>query len=88
MILAAQVAELGAALGTVKDLARVNAAIESLNRDLMDSKATFSRDELAQTLRALTSLSAVILSMDRVCIDRVARALVLQNVGGAMNCVS
>jgi hypothetical protein len=82
MIPVVRIAELGAALGSAEGLAKVNAAIELLNRDLMHSDATFSRDELAQTLRALSSLSAVIL-----CMDRVASAILAHSGGGVVNCV-
>ena len=83
MIPLIQIAALGAALGAAEGLARVTAAMESLNRHLMDSKATFSRDELAQTLSALNSLSATIL-----CMDRVTSAMLAQSSGGVVDCVS
>jgi hypothetical protein len=81
MIPVVRIAELGAALGSPEGLARVNAAIELLNRDLMNSNATFSRDELAQTMQALNSLSATI-----ICIDHVTSAMLVHR-GGVVNCV-
>jgi hypothetical protein len=82
MIPAAQIAELSGALGTASDLARVTTAIQSLNQDLMDPKATFSREALVRAFRALGSLSAALL-----CMDRVTRAMLARNSGGAVNCV-
>ena len=81
MISAEQVAELTGALGTAEGLARVNAEMESLSQHLRDSKEVFSRVELAQTIGALDSLSAAILSLDRV-----TRELLGQSAG-AVDCV-
>jgi hypothetical protein len=83
MISAEQVAELTGSLGTAEGLARVNAAMASLSRHLMDSKEVFSRAELAQVMAALDSLSGAILAMDRV-----TRELLGQTGGGAVDCVS
>lgn len=82
MISAVRVAELAGSLGTAEGLARVNAEVESLCHHLTDSKEVFSRDELAQMIGALDSLSAAILSMDRV-----ARELLGQTSAGAVDCV-
>jgi hypothetical protein len=81
MVSAQQVAELAGSLGTAGGLARVNTGIKSLSQDMMDSKKVFSRDELAQMIDALDSLSAAILSMDRV-----TRELLGQSAG-AVDCV-
>ena len=69
MIAADQVAELAALLGTAEDLARVNAQIELLGDQLMNSENKLSRDELIRMMTALDLLSAGILSMDRVARD-------------------
>jgi hypothetical protein len=81
MVSAEEVAELAGSLGTVEGLARVNREIASVSHQLRDSKQAFSRDELAQMIRALNSLSAAILSMDRV-----TRELLGQSAG-AVDCV-
>ena len=82
MISAQQIGGLAASLGTPEGLARVNATIDSLNHQLMDPERIFPRGELADLLRALSSLSLAILSMNRV-----TRGLLGQVGAGAVNCV-
>lgn len=82
MISAEQIAELAGALGTAEGLARVNAAMQSLSRNLRESKEAFSRAELTRMIGALDCLSAAILSMDRV-----TRELLGQAGRGAVDCV-
>jgi hypothetical protein len=82
MISAEQVTTLAGSLGTVEGLTRVNESIESLTQHLTDSKEVLSSCELARMLGALNSLSAAILSMDRV-----ARALLGRPDAGAVDCV-
>jgi len=77
-----QIAELAGSLGTAAGLTRVNAEMESLRLHLGVSKAVLSRDELARMLCALNSLSAAILSMNRV-----ARELLGHAGSGAVDCV-
>ena len=74
--------ELAGALGTVEGLARVNAEIEALSRSDDQFDRSFSRVELAQVVAALDSLTAAILSMDRITRE------LLGNAGsGAVDCV-
>jgi hypothetical protein len=74
MISAKQIASLAGSLGTLEGLAEVGSTMESLRLHLADGKVKFSRDELAQMLRALDSLSGAILSMDRVTRQMLGRA--------------
>jgi hypothetical protein len=83
VISAEQIAPLAGMLGTPAGLARMNAAIETLNHQLSDPKRNFSRKELAELVCALDGLSSVML-----CMNRVTRELLGQNRAGKVNFVS
>ncbi len=80
--IAERITQLAASLGTADELARVNAELAALGRSITDSTAAFSRDELAQVLAVLDSLSVAILSMDRI-----AREMLGNAGSGALDCV-
>ncbi len=82
MFTAERIAALAGSLGTAEGLAWVTAEVKALSLSMTDSTGVFSREELAQVVAALDSLSAAILSMDRI-----AREMLGDSGSGALDCV-